>query len=790
MSDSSSDQPALFPMGEPRKESKDAGEASDAGAPSTFPEYVEVAIPAPLRQRFTYGVKDALVGTLEPGMRVAVPFGRRKVPAFVLGTVEAPPEGVKRIRAVATRLEEEPVLPEELLRFLVRAAEYYFHPIGEVLRAAAPAMPKEVLKRLKQSGFIARDSDMKGAAMSTRRTTFVAMVQGGPVPDKLGARQQQVIDHLMAQGEVSVDDLRPLLPNVRAVLRALVEKGLVQTREEVVTADPFFKFEVSRDTPPELNAAQRAAVEAMVTAIESGEQRSFLLHGVTGSGKTEVYLHAIEAARAEGKGALLLVPEIALTPQLVSRFRARFGDRIAVLHSGLSPRERDDAWKALRSGHVDLAVGARSALFAPVPNLGIVVVDEEHDSSFKQEEGFRYQARDMALLRANMAGAVCVLGSATPSVEAFYLAKSEKLALLTLPDRATANTLPAVEVVDLARNPTGPSGHALLSAPLYRALERCLEAKGQAVLFLNRRGFASGMRCKSCAEVLHCPVCSVPLTEHKRQGRLRCHYCDFARPSGEPCPACHTGELERMGMGTEKLEDTLAEVFAPAKVLRIDRDTVSGANIDEALKRVRDREVDIVVGTQMVTKGHDLPGVTLVGVVLADQSLAFPDFRASERTYQLLSQVAGRAGRGDQAGHVVFQTYQPDHPAVRFASRHDYHGFFASELTAREELQYAPFARLVAVRVDAGDQSVAQGAAGELARVALAHPAAVDGAVRVLGPAPAPIERLRGRYRFRLLLRSANRGALRAVAAVVLGRIEDGLGAARASVDVDPVSML
>jgi primosomal protein N' (replication factor Y) len=589
--------------------------------------------------------------------------------------------------------------------------------------------------------------------------------------------------------------------SARAVVRSLQKKGLVETTEREAPADPFFAAELPGEPLPTLNRAQELAVAAIVrelgaTSTSAVQERdrnrvaAFLLHGVTGSGKTEVYLRVIAEARARGLGALVLVPEIALTPQLVARFRARFGDSIAVLHSGLRPRERHQAWRSLREAKMSLAIGARSALFAPVQRLGVVVVDEEHDGSFKQEEGFRYHARDMALLRAHRAGAVAVLGSATPSLESYFRAEQGKLRLLSLPERATAHRLPRVEVVDLSRHRGGPSPQRLLSGPLHQALRECLEAKSQAILFLNRRGFAPSVVCDSCGEILECPACSVALTEHRRAGLLRCHYCDYSTPPMTTCPSCGATALQSLGLGTERLQDDLSAAFPGARVARLDRDTAAGEGVERVLERVRRGEIDILVGTQMVAKGHDIPGVTLVGVVLADQSLAFPDFRAAERTFQLLAQVAGRAGRGERPGRVVVQAYQTNHEAVRCAAEHDFVGFYRAELRARRELGYPPFARMVAVRIEAGSEEIARQAAGTLASLAQQHPLVRQRQVRVLGPAPAPIARLRARYRFRILLFSSNRSALHEIASALNARIDQGLAPARASLDVDPVSML
>ncbi len=566
-----------------------------------------------------------------------------------------------------------------------------------------------------------------------------------PSPVRLGARQKKLMDRFSDRDSILLEDLRGEVNDPRAVVRSLTEKGLLEFEEVEAIRDPFFRIPVRRDEPHAPTAAQQIAIDMVVEALAKRSGQAFLVHGVTGSGKTEVYLRAIDEVRKAGRGAILLVPEIALTPQLVGRFRARFGDDIAVLHSGLTARQRDDAWQALRKGRVQVAIGARSALFAPVADLGLIVVDEEHDPSFKQDEGFRYQARDMALLRARYAGAVCVLGSATPSIETYHRANQGLMGLLSLPTRATGATMPDVEIVDLRRHRIGPTGHPLVSGPLFAALGRCLENGHQAIIFLNRRGFAPSLRCTSCGVVAECPACSVALTEHRGQGALRCHYCDFHRAVAVPCAGCGSTEYKRLGVGTEQLQKAVEESFPKARVARLDRDTASGDGVERVLDRLRSGEVDVLVGTQMVTKGHDIAGVTLVGVALADQSLAFPDFRASERTFQLLAQVAGRAGRADSPGEVILQTYQPDHPAVRLAAEHDYESFYADEIRERQEVGYPPFARLVSVRVHAGDEDDARRATQALADTARRHQSVKDGAVQVLGPAPAPLVRLRGR---------------------------------------------
>jgi primosomal protein N' (replication factor Y) len=514
---------------------------------------------------------------------------------------------------------------------------------------------------------------------------------------------------------------------------------------------------------------------------------TFVLHGVTGSGKTEVYLRVIAEARAAGRGALVLVPEIALTPQLAARFRARFGEDVAVLHSALPPGERLAAWRRLRAGEVGIALGARSAVFAPVRALGVVVVDEEHDGSFKQEEGVRYHGRDLAVVRAQRAGALAILGSATPSLETAHNAARGRFTLLPLPGRATARPLPAVEIVDLRRHPPGPDG--LLSGALAEAIAGALAAREQVILFLNRRGFAPVVLCLGCGDVVRCTECSVSMTYHRGHNRLVCHYCGRTRAVPVQCANCGSRKMDRAGVGTERVEAVLRERFPDARIARLDRDTAGGGRGEGAggglqgiINRMHAGEIDILVGTQMVTKGHDFPGVTLVGVLRPDQGIDLPDFRAAERTFQLLEQVAGRAGRGDRPGRVIIQTYKPDNAAIVAVKTHDYDGFARGELHERQEAGYPPFSRIVVLRIDAQDERTVTAAAGQVAAAAATAPN-----VRVLS-GPAPIARIRGRHRHQVWLYGTERAAL--MAAARAGAAVKLAGDVRIVVDVDPQSAL
>jgi primosomal protein N' (replication factor Y) len=596
-------------------------------------------------------------------------------------------------------------------------------------------------------------------------------------------------------GAAAVARLKAAEPTIATHLRALAKLGLVRFEDreaapQVARAGGELDVHAPHSPPP-LNERQRAALAAIRAGLRQGRFAAYLLYGITSSGKTEVYLNAIADVIAAGKTAVVLVPEISLTPQLAARFRARFGDRVAVLHSGLTSRERFDEWQRLQSGSARIALGARSAVFAPVANLGMIVVDEEHDSSFKQDEGVRYNGRDVALVRAQRAGAVCVLGSATPALESFHAARSGRYQLLRLPERATARPLPEVELVDL--RVYQPEHEAMLTAPLADAIRDTLDRGEQVILFLNRRGFDTFVLCRACGQAFRCVHCSVSLTYHRSRDRLVCHYCGSARRVPDDCPSCAAkGAIMRKGLGTEKVADAVARRFAGARVARLDRDVATGARVGAILGQVASREVDILVGTQMVTKGHDFPGVTLVGVLWADAALSLPDFRASERTFQLLTQVAGRAGRGTSPGRVLIQSYRTDAVAIAAAANHDYEGFYCAEIAARRELGYPPFSHLAALRIDGRDARAVEAAARELARQAenMAIQLELDPAQAILGPSEAPLARIKGRTRWHIWLRAAERPALRRLVRAVARPDAGDPRGVRVTVDVDPISAL
>jgi primosomal protein N' (replication factor Y) len=728
--------------------------------------------PVPLHDLFTYRVPEPMQARIQPGMRVRVPLGRQTRTGVVAGFAEAPPPG--ELRSVLDLLDLDPFLPPDLLELCRWTARYYLVPLAEVIAAIVPAaMPKPARERVfRLRKALAADEEE-------------ALVRRAPAR----ARAYRVLRAAVG------DELSPTAVKAAgltaAAMRSLVTAGLAELTLRERTRPPP-EAPAAAPPRPTLVPAQQAAVEALAKALDAGGPASFVLHGITGSGKTEVYLRAAEHALAAGREVLVLVPEIALTHQLVERVRARFGDVLAVLHSGLGPRERWDEWRRVRSGEARVVVGARSAVFAPLARLGLVVVDEEHDAAYKQEEGLRYNARDLAVVRARLAGAVVVLASATPSAETYLAAEDGRHTLLSLPERPTAHPLPAIEVVDL-RERSRDSGPALLTDELRTALEGTLAAGRQALVFLNRRGFATYLQCPACGVAAACDDCSVTLTWHRTARALVCHHCHHHRRPPAACPACGGPPLQAFGVGTEQIEAALRDCYPLAAVGRLDRDAAQRAGAQRRILGAwRAGDTDILVGTQMVSKGHDVPGVTLVAVLLADLSLNVPDFRAGERTFQLLVQVAGRAGRGDAPGRVIVQTLRGDHPSIATAAAHDYAGFIAGELGRRRALGYPPFARLVNLRLDGRDGGAVERAAEALATdLRRRAPALNLGASAVLGPAPAPIERVRGRYRWQILLRAADVPALRALArAARASEAEIGRRHVRLAVDVDPYSML
>jgi primosomal protein N' (replication factor Y) len=645
--------------------------------------------------------------------------------------------------------------------------------MGEMLRAALP-----------------RGLPRKEAPAAPRTESFFRLPVVEP-PGVMTPKQRQVFEAVRAAGGLSSTDLSGRVPGGAEAAKRMAGKGLllVETRPRAVEFSAAHLPDTAGDLTPTRH--QEAALSRIGVAMASGGHAAFVLHGVTGSGKTEVYLRAVEQARATGRQSVFLVPEIALTPQLLGRVRSRFGDSVAVLHSGLSPAERAAQWRKVRAGEVSLCVGARSAVFAPFPSPGLIIVDEEHDAAYKQEDGVRYQARDLALLRGRMENAVVLLGSATPSAESFHLARTGAATLLALPERIGASGMPEIRVVDLKGRTDRRGADRYFSPELEAAVDETLARGEKAMLFVNRRGFASALTCLDCGTTVQCRNCQVAMTYHQEHEGLLCHYCNVLRKEPEACGKCGGHKLAQVGIGTERLVSWVSKRWKEARVARLDSDvTRRRGAYAEVLSGMHRGDVDILVGTQMIAKGHDFPEVTLVGVLLADLSMSFPDFRSSERTFQILTQVAGRAGRGDRPGSVLLQTLSPDSPCIRKAAAHDYAGFMEEELAAREAMGYPPFGRMLLLRVWAPKQDAAREAADRVAG-ALSGPLAARG-IRLLGPAPSPIARVRRRFHYQILLVMPPGFPVGDVFPPLLRPLREAVRkrGARLEADVDPYQMM
>lgn len=737
--------------------------------------YCAVALNRPVQREFTYGVPPELADRLAPGMRVAVPFGSRREVGVCVGTPSECSVPPKRLRPIADVLDTEPVVDEELLELTRWMASYYACAWGEALAALLPAA-------LKREGGTRKVVTVRPAA-GIGRGELASLEERRP-------QQHRLLRTLMdASGPLARQDLLKRTNLSDSPLRTLVSKGWVVTEKIDAAPDELMAAPRSeRQRPEALTEEQAAAVEHIGGRLAAREGRTVLLYGVTGSGKTEVYLRVIEEALEQGRGAIVLVPEIALTPQTVGWFRSRFGD-VAVLHSSMTDAQRMTMWRRVREGECRVVVGARSALFAPVRDLGVIVVDEEHEPSFKQASTPRYHARDLAVVRADRAGAVCVLGSATPSLESWRNAASGRYDLVRLDRRVHGGDPPPLEVVDMRKEVAETKTPALFSRRLLEELKATLAAEQQAILFLNRRGWSPVLWCRACGETVKCRQCDVPMTYHRRLERLVCHSCcEELRPPRE-CPSCTAPGLRFLGTGAEKIEDALATLFPEVRVGRMDSDTMlRREDYERTLSAFGRRELDVLVGTQMIAKGLDFPRVTLVGIVSADSALHLPDFRAAERTFQLVSQVSGRAGRGEHAGRIVVQTIVPEHPAIVHAARHDYEAFARHELALREELGYPPYGRLLRVLFEDRDPRAVKEAAQRFGD-ALFEPVAREGGM-VLGPTEAPMALVRGRTRHHLLVKAPEGSAALARARAMLLELTSGLTRPRVTVDIDPVGML
>ncbi len=663
--------------------------------------------------------------------------------------------------------------------------------LRDLSRSLGREIPAAVTHRLAAAGLLERRREMSGGDTRTRTERYAAPVSDAPDPEGLSAARRTVFDLLVAEGEMPVRRLKERIPTAPRLVKLLAEDGFATLFEREVYRDPFGE-PVEPDTPPELTPEQETAV-AEVMATLDGDFAAFLLAGVTGSGKTEVYLRLAAEALERGRTVLVLVPEIALISQMAHRFRARFGEKVALLHSGLTAGERYDQWLRIRRGDAPMVVGARSAVFAPLEKPGLLVVDEEHDTSYKQGSDLLYNARDLAVVRARQTGGTVVLGSATPSVQSRYNVRCGKFRDLRLTRRVARRPMPRVTVVDLRKEPDLRGARRFISPLLHRAINETLGRGEQILLFLNRRGFASFPVCGDCGEALRCKSCEVTLTLHRAENRYACHYCGYARPLDARCTACDSGRIRLLGYGTERVEAAVKQLFPAARVARMDRDTTARkGSLVRLLRALRNRSVDILVGTQMVAKGHDFPGITLVGILCADLSLSFPDFRAGERTFQLLAQVAGRAGRGDVPGQVILQTFNPDHFSIAAAQNQDADAFYATEIGFRSALGYPPYSRLIHLRLDGRDADRVRSLAEALgAAFRELQSEETFRTLEVLGPIEAPISRIADRFRWQILLKGRKVPAFRSAVRRLMAERNDLFRPAgvRVVVDVDPFFM-
>jgi primosomal protein N' (replication factor Y) len=814
--------------------------------------YVEVAVPLPLFQTFAYHVPGALGAGVGTGRRVRVPFGedspqmgQRTLTGYVLGPwAGCPPRATKPIAAV---LDEAPLFTPSMVAFFRWIADYYVHPVGQVIATGLPNLgavhdtavfaltplgrqaltrsndargvdavlqalsngplvrrklvavlgnvfSPALISRVVEKGLVACARKLPGKAAGPATERIVRLIGGNLPQDRHLPRRQQILEALAAGGDMSVGQLRAVVPRAAAYLGFLKRIGVITIEQRPVLRD-LLGEPIAADTPPILTGEQQAVVDRVLLVLGK-RHAAFMLAGVTGSGKTEVYLNLAAAAVAKGLTALVLVPEIALIAQIARRFRARFGLGLALLHSALSVAERREQWLRICRGEAKVVIGARSALFAPLSDLGLIVVDEEHDASYKQDSGLRYNARDMAVVRAKLDGAVVVLGSATPSIQTHHNALNGKFTPLRLTRRVQQRPMPAIEVVDLRRDHGGTGSRRFLSTRLQTAMAETLGQGNQVLLFLNRRGFAPQPICGACGQGLRCTHCDISLTLHRAADVYQCHFCGFTRPADSRCPSCGADRIRPLGLGTEKLEQLVRDLFPSARVGRLDRDSAAprGALVT-ILKGLQTRSIDVLVGTQMVAKGHDFPYITLVGIICADLSLNVPDFRAGERTFQILAQVAGRAGRGKAPGRVILQTFNPDHFGIQAAKNQDYESFYRREIVFRRQLGYPPFKRLLLLTVSGTDLDLAAAHARQLGlwcRQIQTAQQRLFGAVELLGPVEAALPRLAGRHRWQLLVKAPYSRVLNGLMRSLIERHPEAFRPKNVlvAVDIDPVDML
>jgi primosomal protein N' (replication factor Y) len=807
---------------------------------------VDIAVMAAIRNTLTYRVPDSLC--VQPGQRVQVPLATRKATGIVLGAGSPLPPDVE-VRPILRLMDPEPVLTPELLKLGLWIADYYVAPVGEVFRAMLPLraqtrrarlvrltelgqrklqevaqpseehwesdllaylgtrgsatlealrqkFPEAFLRALEEKWVVVEEVERERGQRQVYSVRLAGLpAQAGSLaekPPRLSPVAKRILEALERGG--SAGDHRELLQATRADLAALKKlsaSGLIELNPARKSSPPSGAEPVGEDSPLVLTPAQRAVLDELTKYLESAQFQTVLLHGVTGSGKTEIYLRLIARCLEIGRAALMLVPEIALTPSAQAQFLVRFGSQVALLHSGLTENERHEAWWRTRRGEAKVVLGTRSAIFAPVSNLGVVIVDEEHDTSYKQEETPRYHGRDVAVVRARLAGALAVLGSATPSLESYWNAREGKYRLATLPERVEGRKLADVEIVDMRQEFRETHTQVPVSRRLQHEIGTQLANRQQTMILLNRRGYSWFLLCRSCGQTQRCVNCSISLTYHRREHRLICHYCGYTAPVPARCPGCGSEYLYYVGEGTEKVEKKFAEMFPAARVARLDRDVARRAGqFRRILEDFRQGKIDLLVGTQLIAKGHDFPGVTLVGVVSADIGLGLPDFRSAERTFQLLTQAAGRAGRGDMPGRVLVQTFYPDHYAIRLAAEQNYEAFFHKEMRFRRMMHYPPGTALANVIAQGTKLEQAAQVAKQVGDFLIPLEQRTEG-LKILGPTPAPLAKVEGRFRIQFLIKSTSRARLNTILRQLADYGEQqGIPQRSVMIDMDPVNIM
>jgi primosomal protein N' (replication factor Y) len=729
-------------------------------------------------------------GTIKVGARLRLPFGRRDLTGYAVGLLdELPAESdidESKLKDVIEVQDEEPLITPEILKLTQWAADYYASFWGEMLKAALPAgiNSEKVRPKLRKAVRL-----LSSASIRARSDTQPeSQIGGKPLTDQ----QHRILDLLEKNGgEMLWSDILEQADVGASPINTLAKRGYVEAYVQDLHRDPLSNANLPDLDEHDLTGGQQMALDSIAIAIANdGKYAAFLLHGVTGSGKTEVYIRAMRLALDQGRSAMMLVPEIALTPVFSRRLRAIFGSEVAILHSNLSAGERYDEWRRIRRGDARVAIGTRSAVFAPLENIGLIIVDEEHDASYRQHESPFYNARDVAVMRASLAGAVVVMGSATPAMESFYNAQNGKYTYLRLPDRIGDRGLATAELIDMREVFKQKGKDVALSDQLLEAIDETYIKGEQVIVLLNRRGFSQFVLCRTCGETMKCKNCDITLTFHRGANRLVCHYCNYREVVPNICPHCRSEFLYFVGEGTENLEDQLRKKFPTMRIARVDRDTMAHkGELDQILLDFAAGRLDMLVGTQMIAKGHDFPNVTLVGVISVDVGLGLPDLRSAERTFQLITQVAGRSGRGAKQGRVLIQTYYPEHYALRHAVNQDYDGFYAEEIRYRERLAYPPYFVLASIMIKHREHAQAMTNANILRHsLDAANP---ERRVRVLGPAPATIGRLKNEFRVQMILKAQSRRALRETLDVALADAEaHGAEMRHIYVEIDPVNLM